>query len=301
MSVLGTSALQNLFYQFLSTEVTYNREVANAMGFLPTGSTIKLLGRYFPCVVHSSSFEEAKVLLRFPRELRVDLETATKQAALNLVFFNSKLGKNEIFQMYGSFSVVQAQSPAEGPLSLFLTLAYSHRPHDSFLEIQGSYLNLQKEVHQRREERIPLNSQNLKDLGLASLNTLVTIDSIERKCLLREISFGGAKVILTGLGKFLLQKPFELQFHHLDKGRMLLPGQVTRTEEVEGHRELAVVGLKYHAEKLPVEYLQTVQRALKAGLGRSQVYQEAARRKHEEATGPQPSSIDLRTLRLKKT
>lgn len=304
MSVLGSNALQNLFYQFLDTELTYNREVSAALGFLPSGSTLKLLGRHFPCVIHSSSFEEAKVLLRLPGEIRNDLETGSKLAALSLVFFNAKLGKNEIFQMYGAVSILQVQAGPEGFVSLFLSLSYNHRPPDTFLELQGAYLSLQKEIHQRREERISLNQTTADHLGLASLNTIVSIEQIDRRCLLREISYGGAKIVLNGLGQYLTHKPFELQIHHLAKGKMLLPGHIMRAEEVEGHRELAVIGLKYQAEKVPVEYLQTVQKALKVGLGRSQQVDQGAKdylKRHGYASGPQTSRIDLNTLRLKKS
>lgn len=295
MTLLGTSVLQNLYQDYLDTELTYSKEVALGLGMLPAESTIKWQGDLYPCVVHSCSFRMARVLVRLTAAQWDALESGSRVTTLTLTFAQSKTGKKELYQFNGTLQVVQHNVAGEGEVSALLSIGFSHRPPEGFLQAQGSYLNLKKEAVQRREDRIPVNNETKEMLGLSTLSTTVTVDHIERKCLLRDLSYNGARVILTGVAPFLLDKPFSLAMPLVGRSPVHIPGKIVRAEAVEGHRGLAVIALGYHPERVPVEYLRALQKGFKMGLGA-----------RKNLTAPRPaavsptSTIDLRTLRLRR-
>jgi len=294
MTLLGTSVLQNLYQEYLDTELTYSKDVAAGLGLLPAESSLKWQGELYPCVVHSSTFRSAKVLVRLTGTQWKAIEFGSRITTLTMTFLQPKTGKKELFQFNGTLQILQQHGAGEGELSILLGVAYSHRPSEGFLQAHGAYLNLKKEANQRREDRIPLNAEAKELLGLSSLNTTVVVDHIERKCLLRELSYNGARVILTGVAPFLLEKPFTLEVPLTGRVALDIPGKILRAEAVEGHKGLAVIALGYHTDRVPVDYLRALQKGFKLGLGAKRPTLEGPSR----PTGPQTSSIDLRTLRV---
>lgn len=293
MTLLGTSVLQNLYQEFLDTELTYSKEVAVGLGVLPADSGLKWAGELHPCVVHSCSFRAAKVLVRLTASQGKLMASGPKLTTLTMTFLQPKTGKKELYQFNGTLQVHQQYGAGEAELSVLVVVAFSHRPPEGFLQAHGSYLNLKKEANQRREDRIALTAENRALLELANLNTLVTVEHIERKCLLRELSYNGARVILTGVAPFLLEKPFILDLPFVGRPVLKIPGNIVRAEPIEGHRGLAVIALGYHPDRVPVDYLRVLQKGFKLGLGAKKPVAQS------KASGPQTSSIDLRTLKIK--
>jgi hypothetical protein len=294
MALLGTSVLQTMYQDFMDTELTYSKEVATGLGALPAESTLRWENELFHCVIHSSNFRFAKILIRLTSPQWKALSYGTRTATLTLTFVNPKTAKKELFQFNGNLQVMQQHSGQEGERSMLLGVVFTHRPPEGFIEVQGSYLVLKREANQRKEERISLTNENRELLGLSSLNTTVTVDHIDRKCLLRDLSYNGARVILTGVAPFLVDKTFTLSVPLKEKAGISIPGKIVRAEAVEGHRGLAVIALGYHEDQVPVDYLRALQKGFKMSLGSRKPAAPS------RSTGPQTSSIDMRTLKLVK-
>jgi len=266
MNVLGSGMIQNLYERYKKVEVTYNAQVTEALGYLPKDASLKIQGNQYPCLLHSMSFDSAKLILGVPLTKLDSLKDGAKLAILRLAFLGSRSGAPEAYQISGSLTVTQTRQNTDQSAILILEMSFNHRPQDGLLEIQGGYLDLQKDARQRHDERIPITDASALVLGLLSRNSTITVDAIPRKCLVRELSYGGAKIILTGLAQFLGDKNFELELVFAEEGKMFLPGQVVRSDPVEGHKELAVLGLRYSPEKVPMGYLTSLQRGLKRGM-----------------------------------
>lgn len=264
MTVLGPAVLQSFFQDYLDTDLTYSKEVTRGLGLLASEATLRWQGESLPCRVHSASFRTAKVVVQVSSEKARTFGGQT--AILTLAFLSAKTGRKESVPITGTTQVLQTHQGAAG-VTLLVGLTFSHRPADTFLETQGAYLALKKEANQRREERIPVNQENRASLGLAQLNTTIVIDHIERKCMFRDVSYGGARVLLTGVAAFLAPKPFVLALPLEGQPPLSVPGTVVRAEAIEGHRGLAVLALAYDADKVPPEYLRALQKGFKLGLG----------------------------------
>ena len=292
MALLGSSVLQNLYQEYMDTELTYTKDVASGLGLLPSESSFKWQGVLYPCVVHSGSFNSAKVLVKLTGAQWKAIEDGSKVTTLTMTLAVSKTGRRELVAINGALQTLQHPGTG-GEVSVLIGIVFSHRPPESFLQAQGAYLSLKKEANQRNEDRIPMNPETRTLLGLTNLNTVVTVDHIDRKCLLRDLSYNGARAILTGVAPFLVDKPFTLQVP-LAEGVVNLPGKIVRADPVEGHKGLAVIAMGYHTDLVPIEYLKTVQKAIKLGLaGKTSRGQSATR-----TVEPQTSTINLRTLKV---
>ena len=109
-------------------------------------------------------------------------------------------------------------------------------------------------AQRRREERIVITPDTLKRIGLESRDCTVTVEGADHRCILRDVSFSGAKVLVAGLAPSVAGQPVGLTVTRAEGGeKITLWGEVARTEEVAGHPEILALGLKFVGEP-PVAY-----------------------------------------------
>ena len=123
------------------------------------------------------------------------------------------------------------------------------------MSILGSFVEANINAKRRSDERIPLNSENIRKLGFNPEKTSLLIEGVPRPCIMKDISFSGTLAVISGLGKFLVDKEAEVQTEFEDYNKPIcLKGTVKRFEEVEGHREIVALGIMFDIENLPIEY-----------------------------------------------
>ena len=75
------------------------------------------------------------------------------------------------------------------------------------------------------------------------------------KCILRDISFSGAKILMAGAGELFDKENIELYLHFQDTNMPIhLSGQVLRYETVEGRDDIVALAIKYNEDKIPMSY-----------------------------------------------
>ena len=111
---------------------------------------------------------------------------------------------------------------------------------------------------QRKEERIPITDINLKKLGIKDKNAVVLIQDVPRKCLLRDISFSGSKVLIIGLGKFLVNREAVLRLTVAAAANPVdIKAKIIRTEEVKGRKDISALALQFEEDK-PATFTQII-------------------------------------------
>jgi hypothetical protein len=107
----------------------------------------------------------------------------------------------------------------------------------------------------RSEERILITTETLRKIGISNKELSILIQGIPRKGILRDISFSGAKVILLGLAKFIMNKEAVLRIE-IEEPRQILeiPGTIVRYEPVEGRKDISAFAIKFHEAKVPMAY-----------------------------------------------
>lgn len=215
---------------------------------------MKCLGTQWPCVIYSSSMVGAKVV-----------------AGLTQDFFNKIRSANNVVSLRFSFNQQDKTDPLaffipakitgynpynkEKPDLMFITLDFTQRPADDLIAILGRLLETNVNSKKRKEERIEVTDEVQRSLGLKSKSTYIYIESIPRKCILRDISFSGAKCITSGIGKFLDNKPIHLSLEFDDaKKPTQIPGTIIRHEAVQGRKDILALAIHFDEASVPMDY-----------------------------------------------
>ena len=151
-----------------------------------------------------------------------------------------------------------SEHSAQRPQLRFATLRFTQKPSDVLVSILGCLLEVKTNALRRRDQRIVLTPENMKKIGLDSRESCVAIDGSSLRCFVRDLSFGGAKVLLSmlslpeGAHKALLKlQRCEVQ------DDTVLDGSIVRVEDVQGRADLVAVSIRYSRDP-PISYKQKI-------------------------------------------
>lgn len=253
MSITTSQQITKYYEVFRAIDVTFTREVIKTIGLDAKNVFLKCVGEQWPCVIHTTSFVGAKVIASSKSPLIDKIKKANNSVSLRFSFrFPDKTDPVSFFVS----GRVQGFSPyAQASDLQFISILYTQRPPDDLIELLGRFLEANVNSTRRADERILINPDNQRHLGLAAKETIVFIQGVPRKCILRDLSFGGAKVILVGLAKFLIGKECSLRIEFTDPAETLdIKGSFVRYEDVEGRKDLAAVAVHYDEAAVPMNY-----------------------------------------------
>jgi hypothetical protein len=133
-------------------------------------------------------------------------------------------------------------------------LQYSQHAPDDLVEIIGRVLDANMNAAKRKEDRIFILPEIMHRLKLLSKDVTVFIDGVPRRCILRDLSFSGAKIVMVGLAKFLVDKPSSLRIEFDDPRESFnVKGKFIRAELVESRKDLVVLAMLFN-EPVPMGY-----------------------------------------------
>lgn len=252
---IATSQQINRFYEtYRAIDVTFSREVVKSTGLQSSGVFIKCLGEQWPCVMYASSFEHAKVLAPNKPALMERIKKANGSVSLRLSFRLSEKAEAISFFISARASGFAPYVQSNGILQ-FINLAYAQRPPDDFVEIIGRMLEANVNSARRSEERVLITPEVMRKIGLVRRETEVVIQGVPRKCIVRDLSFSGCKLVIQGLAKFLVNKECRLRLELEDPREIMeIPGTVVRYEDVEGRRDLGAIAVKFTDNAVPLSY-----------------------------------------------
>jgi hypothetical protein len=135
------------------------------------------------------------------------------------------------------------------------TVQFSNRPPDDFIEIMGRVLDANVNSAKRKDERVQITADNLRKLNMVSGESTVLIEKVPRRCILRDISFSGSKLIMMGIAKFLLDKEAALRVDFSEpRESFIIKGKFIRAEQVEGKKEMVALGLTFDEAVVPMGF-----------------------------------------------
>jgi hypothetical protein len=253
MSIVTMQQLSRYYEQYRTTDVTFNKQVISAVGMVPKGVYLKTLDRQIPCMVFSASMSSARVIAGIPAAVMTAFKQANNRLALRWCF---KLpDKVEPITFFVTCRPTGFTHYAvQGPDVNFVTLEYTQRPPDDLIQIIGSLLEANFNAQKRRDERIIVNPETMKKLGLESREAILVVDGKERKCVLRDMSFSGARVIVTGKAEVFLNRTANLRLTIGDQAPdITISATVRRVDEVGGRKDILTVGLEISGDP-PMSY-----------------------------------------------
>ncbi|MFP4483418.1 MAG: PilZN3 domain-containing protein [Spirochaetaceae bacterium] len=254
MAVTTSQQITRYYEQFRNIDVTFTKEVIRATLLYPKQVFLKSLGYQWPCIVYSSSMVGAKIIVNMGTSLREAIRKANNVVSLRFSFLQKD--KADPLSFFVSAKITGATPyGSQKPDLHFLTLAYTQRPPDDLIEVLGKLLDAHAASKRRKEQRIPVTADSARKIGINAKNIFVYIEGVPRRCIIRDLSFGGAKLIILGVAKFLVNKSATLRVQVTeDESYIDIEGTVIRFEAVEGRNDIAAIAVKFHEETLPVTY-----------------------------------------------
>ncbi|MDR0636136.1 MAG: pilus assembly protein PilZ [Treponema sp.] len=252
MSNLTSQQLNAFYEQYKTSFVTFSKEAIKATGLCAQRIYLKCMGDFWPCVLYSSSFETVKVVVNIKAGLVERLQSAKNTASLRFCFRTSENSEALIF-FVNMKSLGFAPYGSSDDVAIF-TFQYIQRPPDDLIEILGRFLSVNENFSKRRSERITLTPDTIRKLNIAK-EAVILIKGVSRNCLIRDISFFGAKVIVRGPSKSIEIESAALNIAFNNPNEtFMIPSYLIRVEMVEGRQDLLALGVAFNEDTIPINY-----------------------------------------------
>ncbi|MCF7939782.1 MAG: PilZ domain-containing protein [Spirochaetales bacterium] len=253
MAIITSQQINILFDTYKDTEITFNREVIRATGLVQKQIFLKFSGYQVPCIIYSVSMTSAKIVANLAPGVFEQIREAKNLVSLRFAFHEDDKANPLLFFVASRVTGYNTYNK-DNPNLNFVNLEFTQRPADDLISILGLILEAKANSKKRSEDRIVITVDSLKKIGLSDKTGQLFIQSVPRNCIIRDLSFSGAKLILAGVAKFILNKKGVLHLTTTEKGVLKIPGTVIRNEDVEGRKDLAAIALKFEEDKVPIEY-----------------------------------------------
>ena len=268
MGIVTSQQLTRYYELYRDTEVIFSKEVIKTLHMDPRQVYVKCTDSQWPCIINSTSILGAKIIIGSKGGAYARL--SKEKGTVNLRFCFSQ-GEKQPISFFVSARVQEIVPYMESSDLAVVNLTYIQRPPDDLIELIGRLLEANTNALRRRDERIPITEESLRKLSLAKADAVIFIDNVPRHCIVRDISFSGAKILLLGVAQFLNNKNAVLRLEFYDPHEVItLPASIVKTDMAQGRKDIIIVCLQYDATKIPITYKLHINNYL-TGMRKSQL------------------------------
>jgi len=255
MSITTVQQLNRYLELYKDTELTFNKEVIKTTGLVSDKVYLRAAGYQLPCIIYSLSLTKAKLLMSMEGSLLQQLRDSGNSLSLRLCFKQDDKREAVPFFVSARLSGANPYNQGQKKNLFFIALEYTQRPPDILIEIMGLLFDAKSSSKNRTNERIVVNESLLNAMGFSGQNCQVVIDRVPRKVIIRDISFGGSKVLIMGMAKFLMDKDAIFRiWHNESKNYLNIPGHTIRLEEVQGRKDIVALAIQFYQDRIPMQY-----------------------------------------------
>jgi hypothetical protein len=252
--------LARYYTDFRDTEIICTSDVVQTLNIDPQQIFIKIADSQWPCIINSVSLAMTKVIVGSKSGALSGL--CQQGRCVNLRFgFSPYRAPPITFFISAKIANIAPYSDSES--LVIVTLAYVQRPPDDLIEILGQYSDANLNWTQKREERISISAETLRKLSLSKEDATIIVHGESKRCILRDLGFAWARVMLMGIQTPLDSKKVLLRFAFDDMNAPVhLPGVITEISMMEGPNNLAIAILQYAEHMIPMSYKIHLNRCL---------------------------------------
>ncbi|MCQ2586975.1 MAG: PilZ domain-containing protein [Treponema sp.] len=253
MAIVNSNQIAKYYDFFRDKEIVFTKANLKALHIDPRQVYLKCNGGQWPCIINSSTLQMAKIIIGTGSGAYQEMQK-NKDATVQLKYCFIDQG-NETIHFYVTCSV-QSLEPYQNTKELsVVTLDFTQRPPDELIYRIGEFLEASENFYNRKEDRIDINKNTLRKLGIEKEESVVWIDNVPRRCILKDLSFSGAKVMLVGVPKFLVGKPINLKIDFIDTNEsIIVQGIIPRAEFLEGRKDISSVHIAFNNDIVPMTY-----------------------------------------------
>lgn len=253
MAVLTSQQIGRYYEEYRDTEIAFTKDIMHTLALDPRQIYIKCTGNQWPCIINSTSFAKAKIIIGTKGSAFQQL--ARRDApAVNLRYcFYQNDGQMMTFLISGKIGTISSYMNSRD--LAVLEVIYTQKPPDDFIEKIGHLIDANANAIKRKEDRIVLTPDSCRKLGIPKEESIISIQNVPRHCILRDLSFGGAKVLLLGLPQFLKDKEVLLNLEFDEPHEIInLRGCIVSTSEVEGRKDIVAANIQFSEESVTLSY-----------------------------------------------
>lgn len=253
MGITTSQQLQNYYDIYRDKEVTYTKDVLRTLAVDPRQIYVKCNGAQWPCIINSTSFLLAKIIVGTKGGAYAAM-TKKEPPPVSLRFYFLQQHDQPI-SFFVAGRVTEVSQYMNSSELAIITITFSQRPPDDLIDKVGTMLEANSNAIKRKEERVVITDDTKRRLNISKDETIIFIQNVPRRCILRDISFSGAKVILLGIEKFINEKEVVLRIHFDEPDEIItLAGRVVKTSPVENRPEIIYACLQFDETKVPTSY-----------------------------------------------
>ncbi|MCQ2575737.1 MAG: PilZ domain-containing protein [Treponema sp.] len=238
---------------FRDKEIVFTKTNLQILKIDPRQIYVKCNGGQWPCIINSSSLQNAKIIIGTGSGAFQEM-SKNKNASISLRY--CFLDQSNIpIHFFVNCNVVEIDSYKGTKELAIVTLEFSQRPPDDLILRVGEFLEANENFINRKEDRIDISQNSLRKLGIEKEETFIFVDNVPRRCILKDLSFSGARVLLVGVPKFLVGKDIGLKIDFSDTNEsVIIPGTIPRAEFLEGRQDICNVHISFNADTVPMPY-----------------------------------------------
>lgn len=254
MGIATSQQLSRYYDQYRDTELTFTKDIIRALGLDPRQVYVKCNGGQWPCIINSTSFQHAKIIVGTKGGAFQSLAAKDNPTASIRFCFNEQ-EDDGIITFLVSSRVAEIRPYMNSKDLVIVTLQFTARPPDDLIEIVGRLLEANANAVRRREERVLINEDSKRKLNLAKEECNVIVQSVPRHCVVRDVSFSGARVILIGLSQYLTGKEAVLRLEFNEPSEIVsVRGTIVSADLIQGRKDVCIASIKFDETSLPLSF-----------------------------------------------
>ena len=253
MGVTTSHHIQHYYDYFRDKEIVFTKANLKALRIDPRQIYLKCNGGQWPCIINSTSLQQVRVFIGTGSGIYQAInKNRSVPISVRYCFFANN---GDPIQFFVNSTVAEVKPYSASNELAIVTLSFTQRPPDELILRLGEFIEVNENFKNRKEERISLNENSLRQLGIPKEESYIFIEGVPRKCVMKDLSFGGARVMLVGIPKFLQNKQVDLRMFFTDTSEKLsLPGVIKEAEFLEGRKDLSMIHIEFSADDIPMSY-----------------------------------------------
>lgn len=253
MSVATSHHISRYYDYYRDKEIIFTKANLKSLRIDPRQIYLKSNGGQWPCIINSSSLQQAKVIIGTASGIYTTVQkNRTAPISIRYCFFDQN---NEPIQFSVNCTVYDIKPFQNSNELAMLTLNFTQRPPDDLILRIGEFIEVNENFQNRKEERIAINDNSLRLLNIPKEESYIFIAGVPRKCILKDLSFGGAKAMLVGIPKFLENKTVDLRLFFMDTNEKIsLQGIIKQSDFLPGRKDISIVHIEFIPDEIPMTY-----------------------------------------------
>lgn len=252
-SITTNQKINEYYNKYREHEIMFTKNIIRFLRLDPRQIYVKCAGSQWPCIINSTSFHQSKIIIGTNGGA---FQQITKKDAppVNLRYCFVEPDNQQLI-FFVTCRVTDVTPYMNSKELAIVTLSFTQRPSDDLIYKIGSLIDANEGFIYRKEERIILNDDSKRLLGINKKESIVYIQSVPRHCILWNLSFSGAKIIVLGVPQLLENKDCIIKFLFTEPSEIVgVKGTIVSVAPVEGRRELVEAGIKFDENQVPLAY-----------------------------------------------